>query len=207
MAPAVPENARPSATNGAQLWLVRHAQPLIAPGLCYGRLDVAAEPAATRACAQRLAQALPQRLHVAYSPLLRCELLAQYLQALRPDLTYEPEARLREFDFGQWEGRAWSDIGQAALERWVQDFAAHRPGGGESLAEMLARVAHALQQARERARTTGQPQLWIMHAGVARCVAWLQALGNAQNAVRLPQAHEWPRQAPQWGEWQRIDLL
>ncbi len=211
MARAMPENRPENATDGAQLWLVRHALPLVAPGVCYGRLDVAADPAHTQACAQRLAQALPQRAHVAYSTLQRCELLAKYLQALRPDLAYEPEARLCELDFGQWEGRAWSDIGAAVLDRWVQDFATHHPGGGESLAEMLARVAHTLQQARERARTTGQSQLWITHAGVARCVAWLQAQGYAHDHtldnMRLPHAHEWPQRALAWGEWQRIDLL
>lgn len=206
----MPENASASVTDGAQLWLVRHARPLVAPGVCYGRLDVAADAAATRACAQRLAQALPQGMQVAYSTLQRCDLLAQYLRALRPDLTYKLEARLCEFDFGQWEGRAWIDIGQAALEHWVQDFATHRPGGGETLAEMLARVAQALQQARTQARRMGQPQLWITHAGVARCVAWLQAQGYAHDhsldGVRLPQAHEWPQQTLAWGEWQRIAL-
>ncbi len=206
----MPESATESPAGGAQLWLVRHAQPLVAPGVCYGRLDVAADAAHTQACAQRLAQALPQGMRVAYSTLQRCELLAQHLRALRPDLAYEPEARLCEFDFGQWEGRSWSDIGQAALDCWVQDFATHRPGGGESLAEMLARVALALQQAHAQAHRTGQPQLWITHAGVARCVAWLQAQGYAHDhtlaSVRLPQAHEWPRQAPAWGEWQRIAL-
>ena len=30
-----------------QLWVVRHAQPLVAPGICYGALDVTADPAAT----------------------------------------------------------------------------------------------------------------------------------------------------------------
>ncbi|MBV8617950.1 MAG: phosphoglycerate kinase, partial [Curvibacter sp.] len=30
-----------------RLWLVRHARQLIAPGTCYGRLDVPADPAHT----------------------------------------------------------------------------------------------------------------------------------------------------------------
>ncbi len=44
------------------LWLVRHARPLIAPGICYGRHDVAADAAGTRAAAERLHAALPPRL-------------------------------------------------------------------------------------------------------------------------------------------------
>ena len=44
---------------GARLWLVRHAAPQVAPGTCYGALDVPADPAATQAAARRLAAALP----------------------------------------------------------------------------------------------------------------------------------------------------
>ena len=63
-----------------QLWLVRHAQPLMAPGHCYGALDVPADPAATTHSARQLASAFPQGLIAHYSPLQRCELLAHTLQ-------------------------------------------------------------------------------------------------------------------------------
>lgn len=42
-----------------RLWLVRHARPEVAPGLCYGRLDVAADARHSRESARLLAQALP----------------------------------------------------------------------------------------------------------------------------------------------------
>ena len=66
-------------TPGARLWLVRHAQPLVAPGVCYGALDLRADPAATADSAQRLAAALPPRLSASHSPLQRCEQLAHAL--------------------------------------------------------------------------------------------------------------------------------
>ena len=69
--------------SAGRLWLVRHAQPLIAPGICYGALDMPADPAATARSAQRLAAALPQRLSVWHSPLQRCELLAHDLIGLQ----------------------------------------------------------------------------------------------------------------------------
>ena len=126
----------------ARLWLVRHAQPLVAPGVCYGRLDLPADAAATAASAQALAAALPASVRLAHhSPLQRCEQLAQALQALRPGLALKPEARLQELDFGTWEGCAWDAIGRAPVHAWTADFAHHRPGGGESLAHMLGRVA------------------------------------------------------------------
>jgi alpha-ribazole phosphatase len=44
--------------------------------------------------------------------------------------------------------------------------------------------------------------LWISHAGVARCVQWLLQ----HPAGPLPQAHEWPREAPAFGRWVCVPL-
>ena len=193
-------------TASARLWLVRHAQPLVAPGTCYGALDVLADPAATRAAAERLAAALPPGAQVFHSTLQRCELLALDLQALRPDLASKADVRLREMDFGSWEGRTWADIGKPAIDTWTAAFAAHAPGGGESLSAVLARVSLALQDAQrlctaEAAETT-QDVVWITHAGVARCVAWLQQAQDKDSEAAMPRPDEWPVAAPAWGEWE-----
>lgn len=182
-----------------RLWLVRHAAPLVAPGICYGALEVPADAAATQAAAQRLAAALPAGAQVWHSTLQRCELLALTLQALRPDLASNPDARLRELDFGRWEGQAWDAIGATAVNAWTADFADHAPGGGESLRAMLARVAAALQAARQ---VPAADVVWITHAGVARCVEWL--LAHPDGA--LPHARQWPQAAPGYGEWVVKDL-
>ena len=79
-----------------RLWLVRHAEVVAAEGLCYGASDLPADAAATRDAAQALARQLPQGLPMHVSPLQRCELLAQSLKALRPDLMLKTDARLRE---------------------------------------------------------------------------------------------------------------
>ena len=180
---------------GRRLWLVRHAQPLVAPGLCYGAWDVSADAAATHTAAKRLADALPPQARICHSTLQRCELLAHTLQALRPDLASKPDARLREMDFGAWEGQAWNAIGKGPIDAWTAAFATHPPGGGECLAAMLARVAAALRAAQEAPATD---MVWITHAGVARCVAWLQLHGEKAE----PRAENWPVAAPGWGEWE-----
>ena len=180
-----------------RLWLLRHAQPLVAPGLCYGQFNLPADAAASRQAAAQAHAALPQRIHSAHiSPLQRCELLAQYLQGLRPDLTYTTEPRIAEINFAAWEGRAWDDIARAELDAWAARFADYAPGGGEPLSAMLARVHQALTQARTLAQHSCADVLWISHAGVARCVTWL--LGA--QGQRLPQADEWPSQAPAFGQ-------
>ena len=188
---------------GARLWLVRHAQPLVAPGTCYGAVDVPADAAATRVAAQRLADALPPKARVFHSTLQRCALLAHDLQALRPDLASNPDARLREMDFGHWEGRTWEHIGKTAIDAWTAAFATHAPGGGESLSAMLARVSLALRAAQPQpAKQAAQDVVWITHAGVARCVAWLQARGDGV----WPRPEQWPAAAPAWGEWEIRNL-
>lgn len=182
----------------SRLWLVRHARPLVAPGVCYGRLDLPADPQATRDAAAALAQALPPGTCVWHSPLQRCELLALSLQSLRPDLDLNPEPRIAEMDFGAWEGRDWSAIARADIDAWVAHFGGHAPGGGEPLSAMLGRVHGALQDA----AALGGEVAWITHAGVARCVQWLQTHGPQ----RLPLSHEWPQDAPAFGAWTAVSL-
>jgi alpha-ribazole phosphatase len=174
-----------------KLWMVRHAQPLIAPGVCYGQLDVPADVEATAACARALAEVLPHGIHIICSPLQRCEQLAHVLLGLRADLTYKTDPRLQEMDFGQWEGQRWDDIGAAALDAWVADFAHHRPGGGESVEAFMQRVAAAWDETASVAET-----LWITHAGVIRAAALLQ---SGQRYV--DRASQWPADAPAFGGW------
>jgi len=203
-----------AAAPGRRLWLVRHARPLVAAGICYGALDVPADAAATQAAAERLAAALPARARVHHSTLQRCEQLAHSLQALRPDLASKPDARLVEMDFGAWEGQAWDAIARAEIDAWTAAFASYRPGGGDSLASMLQRVADTLNDHCTHAGDaddadngaspdgTVQDVVWITHAGVIRCVAWLRSHGNT-----LPRSEQWPVAAPGWGEWEVVTLI
>lgn len=202
-----PADARCPQPSRCRLWLVRHAAPLVAPGTCYGALDLPADPAATRAAAERLAAVLPAEARVFHSPLRRCAQLALNLQALRADLASTPDPRLREMDFGRWEGQSWDAIARSAIDAWTTAFASYRPGEGERLADVLARVAAALQDHRGAGRppsaSTPEDVVWITHAGVTRSVAWLQT-GGAEGA--LPRSEDWPLAAPGWGEWEIIDL-
>ena len=220
----------------ARLWLVRHAAPLVAPGTCYGALDVPADAAATQTAALRLAAALPRAARVFHSPLQRCEQLAKVLQGLRPDLASKRDARLRELDFGAWEGQPWSAIAKSAIDAWTAAFATHAPGGGESLALMLERVASALQTALQRPAQPTQPTAQhacnssaaTAAAGVNKLiddtdvtrvtevtdVVWITHAGVARcvhwllahDTGVLPRSQEWPVAAPGWGGWEVRDL-
>jgi alpha-ribazole phosphatase len=120
--------------------LIRHPAPLIEPGLCYGRLDVELTRTATT---QLGALAADPRLqgatHVWTSPARRCRGLAEAIAlALTVPLTVDP--RLRELDFGEWEGQPWNAIGRADLDRWATSPISFAPPGGESGAALIARI-------------------------------------------------------------------
>lgn len=180
-----------------KLWLVRHAPPCVPAGVCYGRTDLPAGEAATADIARALAVRLPRGLAVRTSPSLRCRTLADALHALRPDLPIIADERLQELDFGTWEMRAWDDIGPHAMAAWTADFAQHQPGGGESVRQLLARVAAAFDEA--CARSAGM--LWITHAGVIRAARLLLS-----GVRQVDTAAQWPAQGIPFGSIEVHDL-
>jgi alpha-ribazole phosphatase len=121
--------------------LIRHPAPAIAPGICYGRLDVAVDAASSDAMASRLT--LDPRLRGAgrvwTSPAIRCRGLADAI-ARSLALPLSVDHRLCELDFGAWEGRAWDDIPRADLDRWAASLLTQAPPGGETGAELIARI-------------------------------------------------------------------
>ena len=182
------------------LWLVRHATPLIPPGVCYGALDVAADPHATQSAAERLVAALPLHISLGSSTLQRCEQLAQSVQGLRPDLIIKRDDRLREMSFGAWEGQLWDTIGSAALKAWTDDFAGHAPGGGESVNAFMQRVAAAFDETCA-ALAPGQDAVWITHAGVIRAADLV-----ARGIRSVTRAAQWPLGTPDFGAWRELTL-
>lgn len=146
------------------LHLVRHPKPLIELGICYGRLDIAAEnPELT---AVRLRAELPSGLPVFSSPLRRCRDLACLLQP-QPTL----DVRLQEMDFGDWEGRAWDDIPRAEIDAWAADVAGYAPPGGESPDQLQRRALDFV------AGLAVPEAVIVTHAGVIRVLtAYWQGL-------------------------------
>lgn len=144
------------------LHLLRHPQPVVPAGTCYGRLDVAAE--GVEAAAERLRGLLPAGLPVWSSPLRRCRELAACLHPA-PRL----DERLQEMHFGDWEGQPWDDIGPAALDAWAADVAGYAPPGGESACQVQARALAWVGECREA------EAILVTHGGVMRVLLahWL----------------------------------
>jgi alpha-ribazole phosphatase len=137
------------------LHLIRHPRPLVAPGICYGRLDLPADDPPAVAAALR--GELPPGLPVWSSPLQRCRVLAGLLHAA-PAI----DARLMEMDFGDWEGRPWDSIPRAELDAWAADIADYAPPGGESPRQLQQRVLAFV------ATLAVAEAVLVTHAGVIR---------------------------------------
>lgn len=118
--------------------LVRHPRPLVAPGVCYGRLDLPLHPGAD-------AQIIEiQRVLVGFepdavwsSPAQRCSTVATRLSGATQVKT---DSRLLELDFGAWEGVAWDAVPRDSLDEWASDVWSFAAPGGESGAALAARV-------------------------------------------------------------------
>jgi alpha-ribazole phosphatase len=118
------------------LLLVRHPAPAIAPGICYGRLDIPLlpDPAGMAALVAAIHSHRPVRVWT--SPAIRCRAVAD-----ATGLPLRVDPRLLELDFGAWEGVAWDDVPRTALDAWAADPQNFAPPGGECGAAVLARVA------------------------------------------------------------------
>lgn len=107
--------------------LVRHPAVAVAPGVCYGRLDVTLAEPATVPLAGFAGT-------VWTSPAQRCRAVAAAIGPHQVDL------RLQEMDFGAWEGSRWDDVPRAELDHWAADIWQRGPPDGETGAALVARV-------------------------------------------------------------------
>jgi alpha-ribazole phosphatase len=188
---------------------VRHGR-VVAGGLCYGRWDPppvrtpgedAAEvvsrlmdrtpnrpPRAPDAApADEARPPLPGPLRIVSSPAGRCRSIALDL-APRLGLPLCVDDRLVELSVGAWEGRSWAEIEAtdgARLATWMRDWESAAPPGGETLADLEARVRAAAEE-------TTQPTLWLTHAGVIRTLRVLLSGWAWTTAMRTPVEHLQP---------------
>ncbi len=150
-----------------ELFLIRHPEPDVPEGTCYGRSDIGLA-ADAGASAARLRAHLPADIPVYSSPLLRCRSVAERLSPA-PAI----DERLVEMHFGEWEMRRWDGIEKAAFDAWVADILNFAPPGGESAAQMLARTLAFVEELR---RSEAPAAAVVTHGGVLRVLFahWLE---------------------------------
>ncbi len=147
-----------------KLLLTRHPPVSIETGICYGRSDV---PLASgwETWARDLAKLctkLGDQVVCYSSPASRCRIPAE---ALGLDVVEDP--RLREMNFGQWEGRRWRDISPAEFRTWQTDIVNRAPPDGEPLIALDDRVKDFFGSMRG---INGDAVIAITHGGPIRCL-------------------------------------
>ena len=135
------------ASDATRLVLLRHgAVASLTRRIVRGQLD---EPlssegeAESRALVEAVHGAAGSRPDVVFtSDLVRCRALGEAI-ARRMSAPLAIDPRLREQSMGEWEGRAWGEItaqAPAAVTAYWADYYRARPTGGESFADLEARV-------------------------------------------------------------------
>jgi alpha-ribazole phosphatase len=155
-----------------RIYLVRHPEPAVAAGTCYGQTDLElAEDVAISAAGVR--KLLPADAAYFSSPLRRCRELANALHAL-PVF----DDRLKEIHFGDWEMQAWDSIDRVAMDTWAAAPLDHAPPHGESVAALYQRVAGFIRESRA---AHADSFVLFTHAGVMKvCCGLLLELPEAE---------------------------
>lgn len=175
-------------TTTTRLFLVRHA--LVEPSArltMYGTMDVGLCELALRqeaASYRWLAARLPQPAHWLVTPLGRTRATAAAVFAAGyPETPLVVEPELIEQRLGDWQGLP-HDVFSGQLRQTPHPFwsihAEERPPGGESFADVIARVGPALE--RLVAENTGGDLVIVAHGGSIRA-AIAHAMGVGGDPV------------------------
>jgi alpha-ribazole phosphatase len=147
------------------LTLIRHTKPSLAPGICYGQLDIeVAESFLVEAAA--VANWIDPAELIITSPLLRTRRLAEHL-AVEYDFVLSEDSRLMEMHFGDWEGREWNDIARCDIDAWSADVLCYAPPNGESAQQLMQRVSSLMQ---DLAKLPQQHIALVAHGGSIRAL-------------------------------------
>ena len=146
------------------LWTLRHP-PVDRQGRCVGQTVIETTMHAADAVQQAIDTApfRPSRLFT--SDLPRCATLAAGL-ADAWSIPLHIDARLREMNFGEWEGQTYDDIDTNDGSRWrawCADWRNATPPGGESLDVFVGRIRDWLAD-----QVPVPTDAIVTHAGVIR---------------------------------------
>ena len=180
-----------------RLFLVRHGEVEGAGAVLHGHVDVPLTVRGTAQMERASARLAREPVAAVYASDLQRARVGAGIVARPHGLTPVVDPAFRELDMGAWDGRPMAELWaehRRDLEAWWADLEGFRLPGGESLADLKARVQPVLDRAlaRHRARTL----CVVAHGGVNRVVLFA-ALG-----LPLQQFH---RVAQDYGCVNRVD--
>jgi alpha-ribazole phosphatase len=149
-----------------EIYLVRHTRPGVPEGTCYGRTDVPLDESDFHARLPVITGHLPRGMVFYSSPASRCARLAEKLVQRTEGSFAGVDGRLHELHFGDWEGRAWSELPRHETERWTSDIVHYSPPNGENFMAMWGRVTEFYQAILDAAFAGSMERIAIVaHAG------------------------------------------
>ena len=166
-------------------WWIRHAPVINRGGRIYGQDDPECDCSDTETF-RALAGLLPEGAVWVTSHLSRTQrtaesILAHLARAPEPPPIAEPA--LAEQHFGDWQGLTHAELAARRDGAWHRFWLApadHAPPGGESFADLVARVAAAIE--RLSAEHAGRDIVAVTHGGTIRA-AVAHALGLSPEAA------------------------
>ena len=159
-------------------WWIRHAPIKDAAGRVTGQLDLDADCSDLERLA-RVAAVLPANATWVVSPLRRARQTLDALQLAADQKAggFSIERDFSEQDFGDWQGRTYAELEATEADAYKRFWIAPgttRPPGGESFADVMMRVARAVE--RRSQENADADVIAIGHGGSIRA-AVAQALG------------------------------
>lgn len=180
----------PPADGATRIVLVRHGEPDdTVRGRCYGRLDPGLSPRGREQMWRTWQLLSGEPVTAIYCSPSRRAVESASLGAI-DGLAVTVDERLREIDFGQFEGLTYDDIARQFPEKYEEWMT--RPTdvsfpGGESFGGMSVRVLEAIDDIRRLHR--GKTIVTVSHGGVNR-IALAAALDlDPRRILRLDQAY------------------
>ena len=145
-----------------ELFVIRHTEVDNPENLCYGNIEM---PLAKNyeKVTKKFFDNLPKNIERIFSsPSKRCTDLLECM-----NLEFSKRKELKELDFGDWEGRKWSEINKAELNTWMNDFIYKSPKNGEKMIDLYNRV---IDFTKNIFTMNLSKVLFVTHAGVIRAL-------------------------------------
>ena len=160
------------------IYLIRHTKPDVKQGMCYGWTDLDVNSTFEKELAIIKEKTEDFSSYKFFSsPLLRCKRLAKAL-ANGNDIIFDD--RLKELNFGDWEGTQWDDIHFDKVQTWSEDFINNQVPGGESFQDLLDRVTKFWEGI-----NLNDNIVIVAHDGVLRAIAYLLLKMEKSNIFRI----------------------
>jgi alpha-ribazole phosphatase len=160
--------------NQVDIYFIRHTEPLIEVGTCYGQLDCKVKGDYESELSKINLYFKDKEINTIYSsPLKRCAKLAEDIAQVNSISPVIYEKGFKEINFGDWEGVKWDDIPRLDIDEWNNNRLHFQFPNGETPWIFGQRVLEAylpLQRVNRKVQVKKRTLLVITHAGVIRTI-------------------------------------